>query len=135
MRVDKEDVKEALIEILDESGEQREGKKFVFPRNVEASYNLIPGLTLMDVFKYVTIPVIVGLLIFAVPPYDIVALWIIKLMIALPIVAFGFVAAIGRPVRYRNNIRFIEHMRDKLSFKSRQKLYYLRPRENKEVLK
>lgn len=133
MRVDKEDVKKVLFEMLDEDGEEREGKKFVFPQNVEAAYNLIPGLTGMDAIKYISIPVIISGLILAIPPYSIAVLWIIKVIIVLFFIACGFILAIARPIRFRNNIRCVEHIRTILSFYSRQKMFFLKPRKRGEV--
>lgn len=133
MKVEREDIKKALLELFNEDGEEREGKKFVFPRNVEASYNLIPGLTGMDAIKYISIPAIISILILAIPPYSVAALWIIKVIVVLLIMACGFILAIARPIRFRNNIRCVEHIKTILSFYSRQKKFFLRPKKRGEI--
>ncbi|MBV4420411.1 hypothetical protein KM800_13955 [Clostridium tyrobutyricum] len=129
MKVDKEDIKKVLLEMLDEDGEEREGKRFIFPRNVESGYNLIPGLTGMDAVKYISIPLLISVLIIAVPPYSVAAIWIVKAILAILFIACGFIVAIARPVRYRSNIRCVEHIRTILSFYSRQKIFFLKPKK------
>jgi hypothetical protein len=133
MKVDKEDIRKALLEMLDEDGGEREGKKFIFPRNIESSYNLIPGLTGMDIIKYISIPLIISIFIFAVPPYSILGLWIVKILIGVIIIVCSFILAIARPVKYRSNIRCIEHIASIVSFHSRQKMFFLKPKKREEV--
>lgn len=129
MRVSEEDIKKVLFEMFNEDGEEREGKKFVFPRNVESGYNLIPGLTGMDAIKYISIPALVSILILVIPPYSVLALWIIKIILVIIFITCGFILAIARPVKYRDNIRLIEHLKTILSFYSRQKLFFLKPKK------
>lgn len=131
MKVDKEDIKKVLLEMLDEDGEEREGKKFIFPRNVESSYNLIPGLTGMDIIKYISIPLIISVFILVIPPYNILGLWIVKIILAVIFLACGFILAIARPVKYRSNIRCVEHIKSIISFKSRQKMFFLKPKKER----
>ncbi|AND86332.1 hypothetical protein GTH52_14970 (plasmid) [Clostridium tyrobutyricum] len=133
MNISKDDIKKALLEMLDDDGEKREGKKFIFPRNVESSYNLIPGLTGIDAIKYVSIPLLISVVILAIPPYSILGLWIVKALLAVALLAGGFILAIARPVKYRNNIRCVEYLKNILSFYSRQKMFFLKPKKRGEV--
>ena len=126
---DKEDVRKALLELLGEEETGRIGKRFFFPQNVEKGYNIIQGLSLTDIAKFIVPSVLVSTLILFIPPYMSLFFWIIKGTLVLTILGVGFVLAIARPVKYRNNIKCLHYIKMRISYVSKQKMYYLKPKD------
>ena len=126
---DKEDLRKALLELLGEEENGRIGKRFFFPQNVEKGYNIIQGLSLTDIVKFIVPSVLVSAIIMLMPPYMSLLFWIVKSVFACVILGIGFILAIARPVKYRNNIKFLNYIKMRISFLSKQKLYYIRPKD------
>src|SRR5665648_143070 len=126
---DKEDLRKALLELLGEEENGRIGKRFFFPQNVEKGYNIIQGLSLTDIVKFIVPSVLVSAIILLMPPYMSLLFWIVKSVFACVILGIGFILAIARPVKYRNNIKFLNYIKMRISFLSKQKLYYIRPKD------
>lgn len=131
MNTDKEEIREALLELLGEE-ETRKGKKFIFPKNVESSYNLIPGVTFKDVLKVIFPAALLSIMIAVIPPYNSLAFWIVKFFIIIIILVFAFVVTILRPITSRPNIRTTDYVKWRINFIKKQKIYYLKPK-NREV--
>jgi len=125
---DKEDLRKALLELLGEEGNGRIGKRFFFPQNVEKGYNIIQGLSLTDIVKFIVPAVLITTIIMFMPPYMSPLFWIVKSVFACVILGIGFTLAIARPVKYRNNIKCLNYIKMRLSFLSKQKTYYIRPK-------
>ena len=102
---------------------KRESKKFVFPENVNSSYGVFLGLSLKELAVYVLPVLLVGVILFIIPPYTIkpiltkATVLIILLTIVLDVVS-------SRPVAYRNNIKLVQHMQMKRNYKNRQHLFF-----------
>jgi len=126
---DKEDLRKALLELLGEEENGRIGRRFFFPQNVEKGYNIIQGLSLTDIAKFIVPSVLLSAIILLMPPYMSLLFWIIKSVFACFILGIGFILAIARPVKYRNNIKFLNYIKMRISFLSKQKLYYIRPKD------
>lgn len=127
MNADKEEIREALLELLGEE-ETRKGKKFIFPKNVESSYNLIPGVTFKDAAKILLPAVVLSLIIAIIPPYNGLAFWIVKFFIIIIILTFAFIVTILRPINSRPNIRTTDYIKWRINFMKKQKVYYLKPK-------
>lgn len=130
MNANKEDIREALLELLGEE-ETRKGKKFIFPKNVESSYNLIPGVTFKDVLKIIGPAALLSIIIAVIPPYNSIGFWIIKFIIILIILVFAFVITILRPITSRPNIRTTDYIKWRINFIKKQKVYYLKPKNRR----
>jgi len=79
---DKEDLRKALLELLGEEGNGRIGKRFFFPQNVEKGYNIIQGLSLTDIVKFIVPSVLLSTIIMFMPPYMSPLFWIVKSVFA-----------------------------------------------------
>ena len=126
---DKEDLRKAFLELLGEEGNGRIGKRFFFPQNVEKGYNIIQGLSLTDIAKFIVPSILVATIIMLLPPYMSLLFWIVKSAFACVILGIGFILAIARPVKHRNNIKCLTYIKMKMSFIYKQKMYYLKPKD------
>ena len=75
---DKENLRIALLELLGEEENGRIGRRFFFPQNVEKGYNIIQGLSLTDIAKFIVPPVLLSAIIMLMPPYMSLLFWIVK---------------------------------------------------------
>ena len=110
-----------------ETERQNEEKKFIFPENVDSSYGVFLGLSLKELLIYVLPVGIVGLIFIALPPHSLNAI-LIKLMIVVIITTIIVAVLSTRPVKNRNNVRLIPHLKLKSKYKSRQHLFFKEPR-------
>jgi len=106
----------------------KKGKEFIFPDNVESGYNLIKGVTVKTFFTVLLPFIIVGALILAIPPYSLVFM-LIKGFISLIIVTIAFSVVVSRPVKSRENITVMHHLRFLKEYNDRQKLFYISPKK------
>lgn len=106
----------------------KQGKKFIFPENVESSYGVIMGLTLKELILYVAPFFIFGMVIIALPPHSI-AYMLIKIMVVLLAITILLAILVARPVKSRPNIRYSQFLRQRKSYKTRQKLFYTEPKK------
>lgn len=75
---DKEELRKTLLELLGENENGRIGKRFFFPENVEKGYNIIQGLSVTDLARFIVPSVLISTIIIFLPPYNSVIFWIIK---------------------------------------------------------
>lgn len=130
---DKEDLRKALLELLGEEENGRIGRRFFFPQNVEKGYNIIQGLSLTDIVKFIVPSVLLSILILLMPPYMSRFFWIVKSAFVCVILGIGFILAIARPVKYRNNIKCLNYIKMRISFLSKQKMYYIKPKDRRGI--
>ncbi|MCB2293684.1 hypothetical protein LGK95_09120 [Clostridium algoriphilum] len=126
---DKEGLKKALLELLGEEENGRTGKRFFFPGNVEKGYNIVQGLSVTDVAKFIVPSLLLSTIIVVIPPYSSVFFWIIKGIFDCLILCTGFVMAILRPIKNRSNIKCLDYIKMRISFLNKQKMYYIKPKE------
>jgi len=126
---DKEEFKKTLLELLGENETVRTGKKFFFPENVEKGYNIIQGLSVTDFAKFIIPSVFISLIVVLLPPYSSVIFWIIKVVLIILISTVGFILAIARPIKSRNNIKYFDYIKTRISFSRKQKMYYIKPKD------
>ena len=130
---DKEDLRKALLELLGEEENGRIGRRFFFPQNVEKGYNIIQGLSLTDIVKFIVPSLLLSILILLMPPYMSRFFWIVKSAFVCVILGIGFILAIARPVKYRNNIKCLQYIKMRISYVSKQKMYYIKPKDRRGI--
>lgn len=123
----KEEVKEALMELLGKE-DGRKGKTFVFPDNVDRSYNIVKGLSLENFFKFIlpALAIAAGLLL--IPPYSLGFMMSKMLFVSLILLA-SFTFAVLRPIGSRPNITYSSYLKRILNYNSRQKIFFLKPNQ------
>ncbi|HBP66430.1 MAG TPA: hypothetical protein DD730_19770 [Desulfosporosinus sp.] len=126
---DKEELRKTLLALLGEEQNGRTGKKFFFPENVEKGYNIIQGLSLTDMARFIVPSVLLATMIMFMPPYISLVFWIVKSVFVCLILSTGFILAILRPIKSRNNIKCMDYLKMRYSFLSKQRMYYIRPKD------
>jgi len=126
---DKESIRRTLLELLGEDENGKIGKKFFFPGNVEKGYNIVQGLSVIDVVKYIVPSILVATIVIAIPPYTSIFFWIIKAIFDCFILSLGFIMAILRPIRNRSNIKCLDYIKMRISYLNKQKMYYIKPND------
>ena len=126
---DKEELRKTLLALLGEEQNGRTGKKFFFPENVEKGYNIIQGLSLTDMARFIVPSVLLATMIMFMPPYISLVFWIVKSVFVCLILSTGFILAILRPIKSRNNIKCMDYIKIRISFLSKQRMYYIRPKD------
>ncbi|WP_107838324.1 conjugal transfer protein [Metasolibacillus meyeri] len=109
---------------------EHKGKRFIFPENVESGYGIFLGITLKELLFYLVPPLVVGLIVIALPPHNI-WLMLFKVMLLLIVLIMILAFLSSRPIRYRPNIRFQDYMKLRGQFTSRQKLFYIRKKKDR----
>ena len=125
-----EEVKTALKELLGQE-DYRKGKTFVFPDNVDRSYNIVKGLSLSNFFKFILPAVILAAVILLIPPYSL-GFMIVKMFFVSLLLLVSFVFAVLRPITSRPNITYSNYLKLIFNYNSRQKLFFLKPNKRDE---
>jgi hypothetical protein len=121
----REEVREALKELLGEE-DSRKGKTFVFPDNVDRSYNLVKGLSLMNFFKFILPAVLIATVILLIPPYSL-GFMMAKLFFVSMLLLCAFTFAVLRPVKSRPNITYSNYLNRIIHYRNRQKVFFIKP--------
>lgn len=103
---------------------QKKGKTFIFPENVESGYNLIKNVTVKTFFVLGLPFIIAAVVVLVIPPYTVYFL-IAKAFIACLLITIGWALAASRPVKTRQNITVLQHLRYLKDYSIRQKLFYI----------
>ncbi|MCQ6267837.1 hypothetical protein M1K46_19605 [Fictibacillus sp. WQ 8-8] len=130
MSTSKEEIREVLKDLLGEE-DSRRGKTFVFPDNVDKSYNIVKGLSLANFFRFVLPAIGVAVAIMLIPPYSI-GFMMAKMLVASLIMLGAFTFAVLRPIGSRPNITYSNYLKRVLNYTSRQKLYFIRPNQRND---
>jgi len=109
---------------------QNEEKRFIFPENVDSSYGVFLDLSLRELVIYVLPTVIVGIFFISIPPHGLYAI-LTKTIIVILITTIVVAVLSTRPVKNRNNVRLIPHLKMKSKYKSRQRLFFKEPKERR----
>ncbi|MBT2757953.1 hypothetical protein J7E71_18945 [Mesobacillus foraminis] len=123
----KEEVKEALQELLGKE-DSRKGKTFVFPDNVDRSYNIVKGLSLGNFFKFILPALIIAAGILLIPPYSL-GFMMAKMFFASMLLLSSFTFAVLRPIASRPNISYSSYLKRIYNYNSRQKTFFLKPNQ------
>jgi hypothetical protein len=126
----KEDVKAALQELLGQK-DYRKGKTFVFPDNVDRSYNIVKGLSIGNFFKFILPAVVLSAFILLIPPYSLGFMMVKMFFVALLLLG-SFIFAVLRPITSRPNITYSNYLKLIFDYNSRQKLFFMRPNKRDE---
>jgi hypothetical protein len=126
----KEEIKEVLKELLGQE-DIRKGKMFVFPENVERSYNIVKGLSIGNFFKYILPAVIIAAVILLIPPYSLGFMMIKMFFVALLLLG-SFTFAVLRPITSRPNITYSNYLKLIFNYNSRQKIFFMKPNKRDE---
>jgi hypothetical protein len=121
----KEELKEALRELLGEEN-SRKGKTFVFPDNVDRSYNIVKGLSVANFFRFVLPAVIISAVILLIPPYSL-GFMMAKLFFVALLMLGALTFAVLRPVLARPNITYSSYLKRLFDYNSRQKIFFIKP--------
>lgn len=125
MAISKEEIKEALKELLGEE-DSRKGKTFVFPDNVDKSYHLVKGLSLINFFKYILPSIVIAVIVLLIPPYT-MGFLIVKMFFAALLMLGAFTFAVLRPISSRQNITYSNYLIRIFEYNSRQKMFFIKP--------
>lgn len=109
---------------------KKDEKTFIFAENVDSSYGVFLGLTVKELVFYVLPMVVVGIIVMFIPPHTF-KIMMIKAIAVVFIITILLAVLSSRPVANRPNVRLLPHMQMKAKYKSRQHLYFQKPKERK----
>ncbi|MCY8737570.1 hypothetical protein P8881_19755 [Bacillus haynesii] len=124
--MNKEDVKEALVELIGESNYK--GKKWFFPKNVDSKYKVFGNVTVKELFTVIVPFFLVAVGIVAIPPYSSIVFWLIKFVLVVVLILIPTVYINYRPVKYRENIRTRHWIKEVIEYRKKQKVYFINPK-------
>ncbi|MFE4708816.1 hypothetical protein [Peribacillus simplex] len=119
----KEELKEVLKELLGEK-HSRKGKTFVFPDNVDRSYNIVKGLSLMNFFRFILPAVAISAIILFIPPYS-MGFMMVKLFFMALLLVGSLTFAVLRPISSRPNITYSSYLKRIIHYHNRQKMFFM----------
>lgn len=125
--MDQEQVKQALLEIIDSNGKR--GRKWFFPKNVDNQYKILANMTLKELVLYIFPALLVSTLIGLIPPYNSVVFWLIKAFFIVFIIAIPVLYVNYRPVKYRENIRSKDYLKEIFEYQKKKKIYFVKPKK------
>jgi hypothetical protein len=125
--MDHEQVKQALLEIIDSNGKR--GRKWFFPKNVDNQYKILANMTLKELVLYVFPALLVSALIGFIPPYNSVVFWLIKAFFIVFIIVIPVIYVNYRPVKYRENIRSKDYLKEIFDYQKKKKIYFVKPKK------
>ncbi|AYK68278.1 hypothetical protein ABS751_10615 [Bacillus subtilis] len=125
--MNKESVKDAIVELLGESSYK--GRKWFFPKNVDNKYKIFGNVTVKELFTVIAPFALVAVGVAALPPYSSILFWVIKffsdvLLILIPAVYIQY-----RPVKYRDNIRTKDWIKEMMEYRKKQKVYFINSKD------
>lgn len=124
--MDQDQVKQALLEMLDSSGKR--GRKWFFPKNVNNQYKILANMTLKELVFYVFPALLISAGIGFIPPYNSIVFWLIKAFFIVFIIVIPVAYVNYRPVKFRDNIRSKEFIKEILEYRKKKKMYFVKPK-------
>ncbi|KYD11472.1 hypothetical protein B4102_2200 [Heyndrickxia sporothermodurans] len=124
--MDQEQVKKVLLEMIDSDGKR--GRKWFFPKNVDNQYKIFANMTLKEILLYIFPALLLSIGIGCIPPYSSIVFWLIKSLFIVCIIVFPVIYVNYRPVKYRENIRSKDFVKEFLDYKKKQKMYFVKPK-------
>lgn len=128
----KEEVREILKALFAEK-DSRKGKTFVFPDNVDRSYNLVKGLSLSNFIKFVLPAIIIAAILLLISPYTL-GFMMIKLLFVALLLLGSFTFAVLRPITSRPNITYTNYLNRIIHYHNRQKMFFMKPTKRDDFL-
>ncbi len=124
-----QDVKDVLLDML---GEEKKVKENTIPRNVDPSYKIVLNLNGKEL-AIVSIPTIVYFVIAftIIILFKLTSIFMIMTAVILGLILFLTIYGLltMKPIPSKENIRMIDHIKQKQTFSKRQKVYFYASRE------
>ena len=124
--MDQDQVKQALLEMLDSNGKR--GRKWFFPKNVDNQYKILANMTLKEILTYIFPALLISTGIEFIPPYNSIVFWLIKGFFIVFIIVIPVVYVNYRPVKFRDNIRSKNYIKEFLDYRKKKKIYFVKPK-------
>lgn len=124
--MDQDQVKQALLEMLDSNGKR--GRKWFFPKNVDNQYKILANMTLKEILTYIFPALLISTGIGFIPPYNSIVFWLIKGFFIVFIIVIPVVYVNYRPVKFRDNIRSKNYIKEFLDYRKKKKIYFVKPK-------
>lgn len=124
--MDRDEVKQALLEIIDANG--RKGRKWFFPKNVDNQYKILANMTLKELVFYILPAILISVGIGCIPPYQSVVFWLVKAVFIVFIIVIPVVYVNYRPVKFRDNIRSKALIKETMDYRNKKKVYFVKPK-------
>lgn len=124
--MDQEQVKQVLLEMLDENGKR--GRKWFFPKNVDNQYKILANMTLKEIVTYILPAFLISTGIGFIPPYNSIVFWLIKAFFIVFIIVIPVVYVNYRPIKFRDNIRSKDYIKEFVDYQKKQKIYFVKPK-------
>ena len=125
--MDQDQVKQVLLEMLD--GNEKRGRKWFFPKNVDNQYKILANMTLKELLVYILPALLISVGIGAIPPYNSIVFWLIKAVFIVSIIVIPVVYVNYRPVKFRDNIRAKDFVKEFLDYQKKKKIYFVKPKD------
>lgn len=122
--MEQEEFKQLLIEVLDSNG--KKGRKWFFPKNVDNQYKILANMTLKEIALYIIPAILISAGIACIPPFNSIAFWLIKSVLIVFIIVVPVVYVNYRPVKYRDNIRSKDLIKEYLEYHRKKKIYFVK---------
>ncbi|MBT2723326.1 MULTISPECIES: hypothetical protein [unclassified Bacillus (in: firmicutes)] len=126
----KEEVRAVLKELLGQE-DYRKGKTFVFPDNVDRSYNIVKGLSISNFLKFILPAICLAAVILLIPPHSL-GFMMVKMFFVALVLLVSFIFAVLRPITSRSNITYSNYLKLIFNYNSRQKLFFMKPNKRDE---
>lgn len=124
--MDQEQVKQALLDMLDSNGKR--GRKWFFPKNVDNQYKILANMTLKELLTYILPALLISTGIGFIPPYNSVVFWLVKAFFIVFIIVIPVVYVNFRPVKFRENIRSKDYIKEFIDYRKKKKIYFVKPK-------
>lgn len=105
--------------------DNKKGKHFSFPEDVQADYNIVAGVSLKNFVLTILPFTLVGIGIVLIPPYTTLLL-IIRISIGAMVALTGLAIVIAKPIPERRNITLLNWLKQQQHFRNRTKLFYIK---------
>ncbi|WP_039076283.1 hypothetical protein [Bacillus sp. MSP13] len=125
--MDKENVKEAIVELLGESSYK--GRKWFFPKNVDNKYKIFGNVTVKELFTVIAPFILLAVGVAALPPYSSIFFWIFKFFMVVLLILIPTIYINYRPVKYRENIRTKDWIKEVIEYRKKQKVYFINSKD------
>jgi hypothetical protein len=125
--MDQDHVKQALLEMLDSNGKR--GRKWFFPKNVDNQYKILANMTLKELVFYIFPAFLISIGIGFIPPYNSIVFWLIKSIFIVFIIVVPVVYVNFRPIKFRDNIRSKDYIKEIFVYRKKKKMYFVNPKK------
>jgi len=125
--MDQDQVKQALLELID--SDTRKGRKWFFPKNVDNQYKIFMNMTFKELVLFVLPSLLLSGGIAFIPPYSSVVFWLIKSFLIVFILVIPVFYVNYRPVKFRENLRAKDFIKEFLDYRKKKKMYFVRPKD------